>query len=482
MSGWVFVPISSATAIIDGGTGGFIVMFIINWIGFFLIVLSLAEMSSIAPTAGGQYHWTSEFAPASWQRFISYMAGWLSSLSWLCGVTSGMFTGGTLIQGVVVLTHPNYSPQPYQGWLLVVCIAAMAVLFNTYLAKHLPKLEGIVLVVFVVAFAAVLIVLWVLSPKLSASDVFSTFTNDGGWSSLGLSMVAGQSVSVYLLIGSDSSAHMAEETQGASIVIPRTMCTAYILNGAMGLVMVITFCFCLTDLATASESATGYMFMQVFTDATGSIKGGTALTCILIVLLLCSAVNYMASTSRQVFAFARDKGLPFHQWISKVRIPPPPPPFLDSQQLTILQVTNSSSPLNAVFVTFLFVILLSLISLGSSIAFNAIISLQLLAVVSTYMVSVGCIIWRRYYGKPLPASVWTLGRYGGAINIAAFAYCTYLIIFIPFPVTTPVTAASFNWAPVMFVGVMAIALAYYFVTARKTYEGPVTLVVDDFDM
>lgn len=31
--------------------------------GQFFIVLSLAEMSSMAPTAGGQYHWVNEFAP-----------------------------------------------------------------------------------------------------------------------------------------------------------------------------------------------------------------------------------------------------------------------------------------------------------------------------------------------------------------------------------------------------------------------------------
>lgn len=41
------------------GTGGTIVIYICNFLGFLMVVLSLAEMSSIAPTAGGQYHWTS---------------------------------------------------------------------------------------------------------------------------------------------------------------------------------------------------------------------------------------------------------------------------------------------------------------------------------------------------------------------------------------------------------------------------------------
>jgi choline transport protein len=35
--------------------------------GQFFIVLSLAEMAAMAPTAGGQYHWVSEFAPREYQ-------------------------------------------------------------------------------------------------------------------------------------------------------------------------------------------------------------------------------------------------------------------------------------------------------------------------------------------------------------------------------------------------------------------------------
>ena len=80
----------------------------------------------------------------------------------------------------------------------------------------------------------------------------------------------------------------------------------------------ITYCFCLTNLAQAFKSPTGYPFIAVFAHATGSPEGGAGLTCVLIVLILFSVTNYMASCSRQVFAFGRDKGLPFYSWMSKV--------------------------------------------------------------------------------------------------------------------------------------------------------------------
>jgi choline transport protein len=44
-------------------------------VGMGLIFASLAEMSSMAPTSGGQYHWVSEFAPGKYQKVLSYTSG-----------------------------------------------------------------------------------------------------------------------------------------------------------------------------------------------------------------------------------------------------------------------------------------------------------------------------------------------------------------------------------------------------------------------
>ena len=137
---------------------------------------------------------------------------------------------------------------------------------------------------------------------------------------------------------------------------------------------------------------------------------------------------------------------------------------------------RTNCPVRAVLVTYAFCVLISLISLGSSIAFNAITSLQLLALVFTYLLVIGCLVWRRLYGAPLPRGSWSLGRAGLPINIVAMAYSAYLLVFIAFPTEVPVTLSSLNWAPVMFGGVVALALFYYFVHARHVYDGPVVYV------
>ena len=65
----------------------------------------MAEMASMAPTAGGQYHWISEFAPRSLQKQLSYLIGWLCVLGWQTGSCIGCFLAGTQIQGLIVLNH-----------------------------------------------------------------------------------------------------------------------------------------------------------------------------------------------------------------------------------------------------------------------------------------------------------------------------------------------------------------------------------------
>lgn len=73
MATWVAILGSASFSLINGGLAGTIWMYVGVWVFTVPVTLSLAEMASMAPTSGGQYHWTSEFAPPSCQRFLSYI-------------------------------------------------------------------------------------------------------------------------------------------------------------------------------------------------------------------------------------------------------------------------------------------------------------------------------------------------------------------------------------------------------------------------
>ena len=59
----------------DGGRPVLVYSVLWNFVGFGPIYLSMAEMASMAPIAGAQYHWVSEFAPESMQKILSYLTG-----------------------------------------------------------------------------------------------------------------------------------------------------------------------------------------------------------------------------------------------------------------------------------------------------------------------------------------------------------------------------------------------------------------------
>lgn len=138
------------------------------------------------------------------------MVGWISTLGWQTGLASIAFIVGTVIQGLVVLNNADYVFERWHGTLLVIAIISFAVIFNTFLAHRLPMVEGIILVVHLLGFLAVLIPLWVLAPRGSAEDVFTTFENLGGWATQGTSVMIGMLSSVYALLGADSAVHMCK--------------------------------------------------------------------------------------------------------------------------------------------------------------------------------------------------------------------------------------------------------------------------------
>jgi amino acid transporter len=120
-------------------------------------------------------------------------------------------------------------------------IGIIGTLMNTYGAKHLPILEGIVLIVHIFGFFCIIIPLWVLAPKAPASEVFGTFSDFGGWSSIGAACFVGSITATGSFAGSDAAVHLSEETNDASKSVPRMIIFTIVLNGLMGLVFIITY-------------------------------------------------------------------------------------------------------------------------------------------------------------------------------------------------------------------------------------------------
>jgi len=340
---------------------------------------------------------------------------------------------------------------------MVIGVTGVVWFLNIYGADVMPLFQNVMLVVHVFGFLATIIVLWVLSPRNTVEATFTNFINSGGWPSMGLTLMVGQISAIYACICSDAAAHMSEEIKDAGKTVPRAMLGSYFLNGALGIVFLITYMFMITDIDAALDDVSGYPHIWVFLQAVPR-GGAVVLNVIPTFLIFAGTLSFNLSTSRCTWAFARDEGLPFSKWLGAVD-------------------KKWHVPANAVTITCVFTVLLSLINLGSDVAFYAIISLNVVSLMITYTCSIGCVLYRRiFHPELLPRCRWSLGKWGIPINAFGMFYATWAFFWCFWPNTTPVTVQDFNWASVMFVGVAIVCGIDYFVRGRHHYKGPVVLV------
>lgn len=335
--------------------------------------------------------------------------------------------------------------------------AVMIVVFlvNSISTKILSHIEGFVLVLHIGSFLAILVPLVYFSPHGSATEVFATFTNSAGWNN-GLSWLIGFSLSANLpLIGYDGPAHLAEEVHHAARTVPWCMVLTVLLNGTMGFAIVIAFSFCIVPtFEDALTSPTGYDFIEVFYNATGS-AGAAGLTAILIALVWCATFGFLATASRQTWAFARDKGLPFSQYFAHVD-------------------QTTSLPLRAIALCSVLPCLIGLINIGSTAAFNAIVSLTEAGLFISYLIPICLIMIKKVRREDIEYGPWKMSRWMSlAVNLFSIVFLTVSVFFSFWPPALPVTAVNMNWSIAVFGGFVILGLIWYSLFGRRQYDGPI---------
>jgi amino acid transporter len=112
------------------------------------------------------------------------------------------------------------------------------------------------------------------------------------------------------------------------------------------------------------------------------------------------------------YFYSRDNGPPYSTWLA----------YVDKK---------FDIPVNAILLTFAFTCCMSLINLGSKVAFEVMLSLATVALMSTYLMSIGCVLLKRLRGEELPPARWSLGRYGLAVNAVALLYTSWSVSRLP---------------------------------------------------
>ena len=151
----------------NGGPAGLVYGYIIAWLSTLSVYTVIAELASMAPIAGGQYYWVYMLAPTEYKKISSYIIGWLTSMAWIATVATETIFAGTIIQGLLVLSYPDYDSKMWQGTLFAWLVVAVAIFINVVIPGLLPKFEIFILVLHVAGFIGIMTTLLVTSPHLS---------------------------------------------------------------------------------------------------------------------------------------------------------------------------------------------------------------------------------------------------------------------------------------------------------------------------
>lgn len=310
-----------------------------------------------------------------------------------------------------------------------------------------------------------------MSDKHSAHYVFVETSNETGWSSDGLAWMIGMLSTVYPFLGYvmvtistrsladphryDAAAHLAEEIPHASRNVPLAMVGSILANGVLGFIYCLVLLFGLGDLDSLLSTTTGFPFMQLFLNTTKSKAGATVLSLVPTLIAVAANAAGLASTSRTFWAFARDDALPASGFWAHV----------DKR----LQV-----PVRMILLVSGLEMLLGFVYLGSTTAFNAIISMAIIGMYLSYSLPIGYMLFHgRGPNGPQPGP-FKMGRTVGMVtNVIALLWLVLAMFFSVWPNFYPVTADNMNYSIVVLTGWVAIGAVYFLVWGRRTYDGPV---------
>ena len=219
----------------------------------------------------------------------------------------------------------------------------------------------------------------------------------------------------------------------------------------LGFVMTVTFMFALGNIEEDLADASGQPWVAVILRITGSRAATIVLILIMMFMYFFCAVNQVTCSSRQVFAFARDKGLPYHEFLSRVN--------------------RNGVPTNSVYVTLAYTCVLALIIIGSETAFNIILSVSATGLFTSYLVVIGTVLARKLRGEPFPASRFHVPRtIGIVVNIIAICFLSVAFLFLFFPAVPSPNAIDMNWGVLIYGVVTLFSIIYYHWKGKHQYD------------
>lgn len=213
-----------------------------------------------------------------------------------------------------------------------------------------------------------------------------------------------------------------------------------------GLTYLVALMFSVQDYAALSTTNTGLPLAELFRQVTQSAGGAFGLTFILFIALGPCVVSSQLSTSRVLWAFARDGAMPFSATWARVSdrfgIP------FNAQLL----VTAANAALGCLY-------------LGSSTAFNSMLGAAVTVNNISYLIPIGTNMLTGR--KNMFKGTFHMGKWAWLVNGVTVCWLVFAIVFFSFPYSQPVTVQNMNYTCVVVGSLPFLILAWWFVAGKR---------------
>jgi amino acid transporter len=442
-----------------------------------LVALSMAELTSAYPTAGGPYWWAAKLGGKGW----SWFTGWFNMVG-LVGIVAGVGYGAALflnallglyglkIFGVDFGDSKHILGEQFGLFVLILVLYTLVNIFADDLLGLFNNISvgwhvlGVLVIIGILAF--------VPDNHQSVSFVFTERINNtgfGGGTAGGLLfwlyiLPVGFILTMYTQTGYDASAHTAEETRGAAVAAAQGVWRSVFYSAIAGWFVLLAFLFAVKDVGAVNDA--GGTSISIFTSSLSSWAAKTVLLIATIGQLFCGAAG-LTSASRTWYAFSRDRGMP-GWWLFR---------RLNRQRVPLYSVI-------AVSIAALIITIPALWGNAAGVPW-AYFAITAICTVGLYLAYIIPVYLRLRQGDNFQPGPWTLGRHYRWVNMGAIAFVALVVYSLDIPIVPAGVPwkDEFDWTAVNyspFVLLVGLVVALWWVLgANKRYQGPVRTIDEE---
>ena len=401
------------------------------------VALSMAELASSMPTSGAMYHWACRLGGKGWGWFTAWF-NIIGQLATLAGIDYGCALFVTPLIGV---------PTTTANVLIVyaVVLGSHAVI-NHVGIRLVARLNDLSVTVHVVGVVAIVGALFLFAPKQPIGFFFARITsNSNGWP-YWWAFVVGLLQAQWTFTGYDASASVSEETVDPRHRVPWGIVMAVVVSSVVGYLLLMALTLAIQDIPEVlnARDAAGQPIpavIAILTTALGTRAGGLVTALAAMAMWFCglSAVTW---TSRVIYAFARDGGMPMSGVWRRV----------SPKHLT---------PAPAIWCS----VAIAFLATVSSGTYAVVTSLSVIGLYVSYIVPVW-LAWRaRGTAAEISRGPWHLGRFGSPINVIAMIWVVFITVILAIP--------DDMRAGKTIAGLTVALTVWYLLAERKRFQAPV---------